>query len=130
VARCDAGAVERLPACQPDGITLCLGTGDRFRVTARWTVRPVNAPARTVPLTLDTGAFWFFDPANLELTVKVVDGCGTNDRFWVFLSGLTDVGVDVTVEDTATGSTWTHSHAAGTPLQPRLDTNAFACVEP
>jgi CSLREA domain-containing protein len=130
VAGCDAGAVEHLPSCQPDENALCLGEGGRFRATARWTVFPQSASARTVPLTLDTGAFWFFDPANLELTVKVVEGCGTNNRYWVFLSGLTDVGVQVTVEDTKTGNTWTHSHAAGTPLQARLDTNAFACVEP
>jgi CSLREA domain-containing protein len=124
-AHCDAGAVERLPACQPDEHTLCLGAGDRFRITARWTVFPESGSARSVPLALDTGAFWFFAADNLELTVKVLDGCGLNQRFWVFLSGLTDVGVEVSVEDTATGNTWTHSHAAGTPLQPRLDTDAL-----
>ncbi|HEX5714726.1 MAG TPA: CSLREA domain-containing protein [Thermoanaerobaculia bacterium] len=127
-ALCDAGAVERLPACQPDEETLCLGAGDRFRVTARWTAQGTNGPGKAVPLAAFNGSFWFFDAANLEITVKVLDGCGVNDRFWVFLSGLTDVGVEVTVEDTATSNTWTHGHAAGTPLQPRLDTNALNCV--
>ncbi|HEX5714728.1 MAG TPA: CSLREA domain-containing protein [Thermoanaerobaculia bacterium] len=127
-ARCDAGAVERQPGCQPNAETLCLGEEDRFRITARWTVGSGSGPARVLPLAAHTGSFWFFHPANLELTVKVLDGCGLNDRFWVFLSGLTDVGVEVTVEDTATGNTWTHDHAAGTPLQPRLDTNALNCV--
>ncbi len=129
-ALCDAGAVERLPACQPDEQTLCLGAGDRFQITARWTAQGTNGPGRPVTLALDSGAFWFFDAANLEMNVKVLDGCGLNDRFWVFLSGLTDVGVEVKVVDTATGNTWTHSHAPGTPLQPRLDTNALLCVEP
>ncbi len=127
-ALCDAGAVERLPACQPDEETLCLGEGDRFRVTALWTAKGATGPGKAVPLAAFAGSFWFFDAANLEITVKVLDGCGLNDRFWVFLSGLTDVGVEVTVEDTATGNTWTHNHAAGTPLQPRLDTNALNCV--
>jgi CSLREA domain-containing protein len=122
---CDAGAVERLPGCQPDATTLCLGTGDRFRATARWAVRGESGDGQSLPLALDSGAFWFFNPSNLELTLKVLDGCGVNGRFWVFLSGLTDVGAEVTVEDTLTGKTWTHNHPAGSPLQPRLDTNAL-----
>jgi CSLREA domain-containing protein len=122
---CDAGAVERRASCEPDADTLCLGAGSRFRATVHWTAQGNGGPGKAVPLALDTGAFWFFDAANLELTVKVLDGCGVNNRFWVFLSGLTDVGVEVTVTDTATGETWTHTHAAGTALQPRLDTNAL-----
>ncbi|HEX6865012.1 MAG TPA: choice-of-anchor Q domain-containing protein, partial [Thermoanaerobaculia bacterium] len=123
--RCDVGAVEFQPACQPDESTLCLGAGDRFRVTVRWTAQDTSAPGMAVPLASFAGSFWFFDAANLELTVKVLDGCGTNGRFWVFLSGLTDVGVEVLVEDMLTSEYWTHTHAAGTPLQPRLDTNAL-----
>jgi CSLREA domain-containing protein len=124
---CDAGAVEVGALCIPGPARLCL-QGGRFRVTVRWTAQGSSGPGRTVPLTADTGAFWFFDRANLEMTVKVLDGCGLGGHYWVFLSGLTDVGVEVTVEDTVTGNTWTHSHAAGTPLQPRLDTEALNCV--
>jgi hypothetical protein len=127
---CDAGAVERQPGCQPDATTLCLGAGDRFRVTARWTAQGESDEARSIPLALDTGSFWFFNPANVELTLKVLDGCAVNDRFWVFVSGLTNVRVDITVEDTRTGSTWTHRNPAGTPFQPRLDTDALdVCSE-
>jgi len=122
---CDAGSVERLPGCQPDEDTLCLGARDRFEVTVRWATKTDDGSGKAVPLALDTGAFWFFQADNLELTVKVLDGCGTNDRYWVFLSGLTDVGVEVTVRDTKTGKTWTHTHAAGKPFQPRLDTSAL-----
>jgi CSLREA domain-containing protein len=129
-AVCDAGAVERLPGCQPDETTLCLGEGDRFRVTAHWAVRNEAGDAHSIPLALDTGSFWFFNPANVELTLKVLDGCAVNDRFWVFASGLTNVAVDLAVEDTVTGRTWTHHNAAGAPFQPRLDTDALdACPE-
>jgi CSLREA domain-containing protein len=131
-ASCDAGAVERLPGCQPDETTLCLGEGDRFRVTAIWEARGKTGDARSIPLATafgDTGSFWFFNPANVELTLKVLDGCAVNDRVWVFASGLTDVGVHILVEDLATGQAWTHHHAPGAPFQPRLDTNALACPE-
>ena len=127
---CDAGAFERHPGCQPDETTLCLGAGDRFRVTAHWTAKGESGDARSIPLATDTGSFWFFNPANVELTLKVLDGCAVNDRFWVFVSGLTDVRVDVTVEDTRTGRTWTYSNPADTPFQPRLDTKALdVCSE-
>ncbi len=124
-AACDSGAVERLPGCQPDETTLCLGENDRFRVTAHWMARGESGDAHSIPLATDTGSFWFFNPANVELTLKVLDACTVNDRFWVFASGLTDVRVDITVEDTVTGTTWTHRNNAGTPFQPRLDTGAL-----
>ncbi|HET9226433.1 MAG TPA: CSLREA domain-containing protein [Thermoanaerobaculia bacterium] len=122
---CDAGSVERLPFCQPDEDTLCLGLNDRFRVTVHWTAQGNEGPGKAHPLRADSGAFWFFDPDNLELTVKVLNGCGVNQRYWVFLSGLTDVGVEATVEDTSTGETWTYANPPGTPLQPTLDTAAL-----
>jgi CSLREA domain-containing protein len=126
---CDAGAVERQPGCQPDETTLCLGA-DRFRVTARWAVHGDAGDARSIPLALDTGSFWFFSPGNVELTLKVLDACAVNDRFWVFASGLTNVAVDIQVEDTVTGATWIHHNPAGAPFQPRLDTNALdVCPE-
>jgi CSLREA domain-containing protein len=121
---CDSGAVERL-SCQPDETMLCLGADDRFRVTARWAAKGEEGDAHSIPLVTDTGSFWFFNPTNVELTLKVLDGCNVNNRFWVFVSGLTDVRVDITVEDTLTGRTWTHHHTAGTAFQPRLDTNAL-----
>ena len=121
---CDAGAVEAAPGCLPGSERLCLEDG-RFAVTVRWTALGTSGPGRTVPLAADTGAFWFFDPNNLEVTVKVLDGCGVNNRYWVFVSGLTNVGVQVRVEDTQTGEVWTHENAAGTAFQPRLDTDAL-----
>jgi CSLREA domain-containing protein len=130
VSGCDAGAVEAGSACQPGGEELCLGEGDRFRVTARWTTKDGSGAAHALPLTRDTGAFWFFNSANLEIVLKVLDGCAVNDRFWVFVSGLTDVDVDILVKDTLTGQTWTYRNPAGAAFQPRLDTNAFnTCPE-
>jgi CSLREA domain-containing protein len=122
---CDAGAVERGPGCQPDPLTLCLGAANRFQATARWTSKDGSGDAQAVPLTGDTGAFWFFNSQNLEIQLKVLDGCGVNNRFWVFASGLTDVGVEITVEDTLTGESWLYGRQRGTPFPTVTDTNAF-----
>jgi len=129
IQACDAGAVEASLICLPGPARLCLQDG-RFAVTVRWTTQGSSGAGRTVPLTADTGAFWFFDPANLEMMVKVLDGCALNGHYWVFVSGLTDVAVQVFVEDTRTGNTWELGHAGGTPLHPRLDTSALECVQP
>ena len=79
-----------------------------------------------VGLTGDSGYFWFFDAANIELVVKVLDAC-TLGNFWVFAGGLTNVGVTLIVEDTQTGATKTYNNAIGTPFAPLQDTKAFSC---
>jgi CSLREA domain-containing protein len=126
--RCDAGAVELTPSCVPGNDRLCLA-GGRFEVTARWQSGELAGAATAVPVTDESGSFWFFAASNLELTVKVIDACGAGagGRFWVFSSGLTDTAVTLTVRDTATGHLRTYVGNAGSVFPTRLDTNAFLC---
>lgn len=126
VARCDAGAVEVTPQCLTTGTELCIA--HRFLVSATFTPPAgTEASAHSLPLAADTGAFWFFSPGNLELMVKVLDGCASGNHWWVFASGLTDVAVTLRVRDLTTGSEKTYPHAGGTPFPPTLDTAAFGC---
>jgi len=111
--------------------TCALGSGQlclagRFRVAVRFTdPRSGLAAAGTAaPLTSDTGTFWFFDPANVELIVKVLDGRAVNGHFWVFSGALSDVDYTLTVTDTATGRSRTY-HNAPHQLASRADTAAF-----
>jgi hypothetical protein len=67
-----------------------------------------------VPLTPDTGAFWFFHPDNLELMVKVLDARTVNGHFWVFLGSLSNVAFEVVVTDTANGRMWIRENPSGT----------------
>ncbi len=56
---------------------------------------------KTAPLASnDSAVFYFFQPANFELLIKVVDACGFNDRFWVFYAATTNVEFTVKVTDT------------------------------
>lgn len=125
-ARCDSGAFERTSACVAGGATLCLADG-RFQVTATFrTATGTATPAQGVTLTGDTGYFWFFDPANVEVTAKVLNACGPQfHRYWVFLSGLTNVEVVVRVEDTLTHQVKTYTNPLNTTFRTNLDTNAF-----
>ncbi len=116
--------------CVEDGRTLCLNDG-RFRVTAEWAAADgAGGQGGSMPLTPDTGAFWFFDSANVEMVVKLLDGCGLNERFWVFAGGLTDTEVRLTVVDTRTGIAGTWFNPEGTLLSPIQDNEAFETCEP
>ncbi len=100
----------------------------RFRVSAEWTVPDGGSGlAWALPLTDESGALWFFAEANLEVMIKVLDGCAWNHAFWVFAAGLTDVGVVLTVEDTLTGLRRIYPNPQGTAFEPILDVGAFAC---
>jgi len=90
-------------SCVPGPQLLCL-LGSRFQVRTRWSLPNASGFGTAVPESDQTGAFWFFDPANLELLVKVLDGRALTGHFWVFYGALSNVEYWVTVTDTATGT--------------------------
>ena len=113
--------------CVHDDHTLCLN-GGRFAVTARW-AKPTgeSGDGSGVGLTGDSGYFWFFDRANIEVVVKVLDACGlTPSQFWVFAAGLTNVEATVSVRDSRTGALRNYRNDQGTAFAPIQDTKAFA----
>lgn len=59
---------------------------------------PLNGVGHGVTLTRESGYFWFFDPDNIELTVKILDGRAVNGKFWVFIASMTTVPFTVEVE--------------------------------
>ena len=116
-------------ACEADDRTLCLEDG-RFAVRARWETADGAGDATAWPLTADTGLYWFFGRNNVEMVIKVLDGCEINGHRWVFAGGLTDVAVTMTVTDTETGEVRPYENPAGTPFQPIQDLKAFSCSDP
>jgi ELWxxDGT repeat protein len=111
--------------CEPSPTALCLGDG-RFRVElAHFDAAGNVSKAKAVPLTADTGSFWFFSPDNLEALVKVLDGTGLNDRFWVFQGSLSNVQQVLTVTDSVTGAARRYGNAQG-QFRSFADVEAFA----
>ena len=99
--------------CNPSPTRLCLAD-NRFAAEVAWTVPSLGSGAgQALPLTADTGAFWFFASSNLELTVKVLDGRAVNRHFWVFFGGLSDVAFTLKVTDLQTGVVETYQNPAG-----------------
>jgi PKD repeat protein len=111
--------------CVVSDTQLCLNNG-RFAVTAAWE-KPDGSSGNGhgVGLTGDSGYFWFFDSANIEAVVKVLNGCAITNAYWVFAAGLTNVAVHVTVTDNQTGAVYTRDNAQGSAFQPIQDTKAF-----
>jgi PKD repeat protein len=114
--------------CMPDTETLCLN-GGRFEVKAHWTKNDGSASGEGmgVKLTDDTGYFWFFDVSNVEMVVKVLNGCGLTQHYWVFAGGLTNQNVSWQVTDTQNGAVFAQTgNNSGVAFPPVQRTDALA----
>jgi hypothetical protein len=113
--------------CQPTNTIACLG-GGRFRTSIDWEIpsgERGRARMKSFEKESDSAYATFFDPSNVEVVLKVLDGRGLNGHFWVFVTGLTNVGTTVRVRDTVAGETWSHVTEVDEPFQPVLDTEAI-----
>ena len=73
-----------------------------------------------------SGLLYFFDRDNVEVLVKVLDGCAINGHRWAFAAPATDLGFHLVVTGPE-GQKWTHRNAAGRIAEPRIDTAALTC---
>jgi hypothetical protein len=126
------------PACTASTTTLCIDNnlGDkRFQVTATYATTQgggLSGSAHAISLSSlgvdHGGVMWFFGGDNPELIIKVLNGCNSNNHFWVYLAALTNVGFHVTVVDKQTGHSVTYSNADVHTAAPVQDvTSALTC---
>ncbi len=111
---------------------------DRFRVYGEWRIKDRRikdgrggfkdrGALHGLPLTRDSMSFHFFEPANMEIVIKVLDGCAINGHRWLFAAGLTDVSLWMKVEDTETGQLWNLRRDRRRPFEPVRNLTAFRC---
>lgn len=122
--------------CTPGSTTLCLDDlpGDRrYTVTMRVDSNLLNqhfdAPAlQTGSIGVTKGGlFYYNNPANPEVLIKVLNGCPLNSRRWVFYAAGTTLGFTIRVIDTTTGVQWTRTNPDGSLAPPVADQLAFSC---
>jgi hypothetical protein len=119
--------VDDTEACREGAETLCLNTGDRFEVEVLWRdFAGTRRRAGTVPLARDSGLYFFLDPSNVELLIKVLDACGLNQHYWVFYAATTNLEFDIRITDTQTGAVKTYANLLGDSAKTITDSNAFA----
>lgn len=112
-----------------DGRTVSLLHG-AYCPEIRWTTLDgQQGTARPSPLRSDSAAsFWFFAPSNLEVHLKMLNGCPINGHIWLFINATTNVGVDIEMQEVrGLHRLRSYSSEPGTPFQPILDTTAFSC---
>lgn len=111
--------------CREDEFTLCLG---RLEVVVFWEdFQGGSGPGRAREKTFDAGWFWFFEPDNVEVLVKVVDGRLINDHLWLFFGSLSNVEFTLFVRDTLSGGVRTYRNDSG-QLASFADLEAFPAV--
>ena len=121
----DVRPAEADEACTPGPNTLCLNNG-RFKTEVSWRVpsQGTSGVGTAVPLTGDTGQFWFFSSNNIELVIKALDGTPVNGQYWIFYGALSNVEYTITVTDTVTGYVKTFVNPSGN-LASVADTSGF-----
>jgi Tol biopolymer transport system component len=114
--------------CPSNDTTLCLQDG-KFSVTVHYLdFLGRNGFAHATQLSNESGDFWFFGADNNEMIVKILDGCGSNSRHWVFWRALSNVEMDITIRDTETLQTVTYHNPLGTSPNGHLDIDTiFHC---
>ena len=73
-----------------------------------------------------TALFWFFESDYWALEVKVLDACSVNGHYWVFAGGLTNVEVNLIIDDSTSGRTVTYFNPQGTSFASIQDSTALA----
>ncbi|HEX5758669.1 MAG TPA: hypothetical protein VF121_05705 [Thermoanaerobaculia bacterium] len=76
--------------------------GGAFSATAAWKNGTSEGEGQAVQLAEDSGAFWFFGPRNVEVTIKVLDGRSVNGHWWVFIANMSDVDFTILVTECPT----------------------------
>lgn len=132
-------AAAQVGNCAASPSTLCL-LDDRFQVEVTWSDfsgNPLGRPGapdggkgRAVELgqglpNQDGGFFWFVDPQDIELLIRIFDGRQINGSFWVFYGALTNVELELTVTDTVTRRKQEYRNPAGS-FSAVFDTSAFS----
>ncbi len=108
--------------CRPSDTALCL-MGGRFQLQVSWSnqFNGTSDVGHTVPSTDSTGFFYFTDPQNYELIVKLLD---FGDVIKFFYGELTNLKFTITVTDLQSGTVKTYQNTAGDCGA--IDQNAFA----
>lgn len=111
--------------CTSTATSLCLH--DRFVVSGNWRTGSDSGQAMVAPFTtVQSGIFWFFNPTNWEVMVKVLNGCGSTNHWWLFSAATTNVFYRLEVFDQLVGVNKVYFNYPGPPAPAVTDTMALA----
>src|ERR1051325_1921854 len=110
------------------GSTTSLCLESKYLVSTRWVDFAGNRGVGTVVpgASASSGLFWFFGADNWEVLVKELNGCGVNNRHWVFAAATTNVHYELIVTYVASGETKRYFNYLNENAPAVTDTGAFA----
>ncbi|MCY4027890.1 MAG: hypothetical protein OXH75_16455 [Acidobacteria bacterium] len=112
--------------CAPDGTALTLSGGYRISMCYE-TDRGETGDAQDWGLdSSQSGLLYFFDRDNVEVLVKVLDGCAVNGHWWVFVAPVTTLAFNLHVES-PNGRRWSYTNRLGQTAESANDVAAFPC---
>ncbi|MEA2602156.1 MAG: hypothetical protein QOF89_3148 [Acidobacteriota bacterium] len=115
--------------CVTSPTNLCVNNG-RFKVEVDWRTASDSSHGQAVPLPSapDSGLFYFFNPSNVEMLIKVLNACVPEfgNHFWVFYAATTNVEFTTTVTDTQSGRVKVYFNPLNQTAAPVQDVNAFS----
>jgi photosystem II stability/assembly factor-like uncharacterized protein len=116
------------PDCDLPG-AVCLN-GRRLLVEVGWRdfVDRQQPAQRSPAVSDDSAVFWFFDPNNWEMLVKVLDGTGFDDHFWVFAATASNVEYVLHVTDLLAGRARSYHNPSGQTAAALTETGSFPVV--
>ncbi|MDE2691408.1 MAG: fibronectin type III domain-containing protein [Acidobacteriota bacterium] len=116
--------------CNESETGTCLQRG-RFDVWVHFGTDDGTGHAKVKRVDLGDAAtlIYFFDESNVEMLIKILDGCRINSRFWVFAAAATDLEYYLYVWDTTTGVAAIYYNSPGTAPRAVTDTQAFATCD-
>lgn len=119
-------AAEPAGPCAADAETRCL-LDSRYAVTVKWLGADGEVGGGVVVHegTNESALFRFFDVANWEVLIKLLDGCAANGHVWVFGASSTDLGYVIRVTDTVTETVREYRNVPGMPAAAVTDSTAF-----
>lgn len=98
----------------------------RFEAHLRWRTAATSAwtPGEAISTSDQTGVFRLFTPERAEVAIQMLDGRSQGGRFWAFVASMTDVELEVEIEDRLTGQVWRHHQELG-EIRSFADLSAF-----
>lgn len=119
--------LSEIAQCVAGPTALCVNN-NRFKVEVDFSTGSGASPAmaQPVPTAPDSGLFYFFSAANLEMLIKVLNACvDPFNHYWVFYAATTNVEFAVVVTDTQTGRTRGYFNPLNRTAPPIQDVTAF-----
>jgi hypothetical protein len=137
----DPSPITTCSSCAASSNTACL-LGNRFQVTMSWhdftanqsgsgtVIKYADNLPEISPQYGPVSEIAFFSmypsaPKSIEVFVRMLQGVGINNKFWVFLSSLATAEYTVTVTDTKTCQVWARTIPTGSTTTTK-DFEAFA----